>query len=325
MIQVSVIVCCYNGRSRLRPTIEHLLAQRTNVTWELVFVDNASTDGSAEFVRNLWNEKFSNAQLHIVREDRPGLVYARECGVGVAQGEYIIFCDDDNWLRDDYVQMAFELMERMPKVGVLGGQSVLAPGTEKPEWWGEQQGNYAVGRQLSHSGNANGRGFIYGAGMVTRTLLARRVFDARFPFLLTGRQGDKCLSGEDGEYCTRIRMMGYDLYYSENLFYWHDVSASRLNKENLRRLLDSFDAGELIGEKYAYALQYQQQGTLQRIAWLLGRVIKYLLSSPKSKKRKKELLEFHLCMMGLCRQDEDFDVIKGFVLYVKDLKLSLAN
>ncbi len=312
MTDISIIVCCYNGKSRLRSTIEHLLAQRTRVKWELVFVDNASTDGSADFVRILWNEKFSNAELHIVREEKPGLAYARACGVSVAQGEYIIFCDDDNWLREDYVQTAFELMERMPSVGVLGGQSVLAPGTEAPEWWDEEQGNYAVGKQLPQSGFANTRGFVYGAGMVTRTELARRAFDTRFPFLLTGRQGDKCLSGEDGEYCTRVRMMGHDLYYSEELFYWHDVSSSRLNKESLKRLLDSFDAGALIGRKYAYAFRYEQEGRWQRVAWLAVRVIKYLLSSSESKGRKKELLEFHLYMMGLYGNDEEFDVIKGF-------------
>ncbi len=53
MMDISVIVCCYNGVRRLRPTIEHLARQKCSATlsWELVFVDNASTDGSADFVR----------------------------------------------------------------------------------------------------------------------------------------------------------------------------------------------------------------------------------------------------------------------------------
>lgn len=314
MIQVSVIICCYNGKSRLRSTIEHLLAQRTRVKWELVFVDNASTDGSAEFVRILWNEKFSNAELHIVREENPGLIYARKCGVRASRGKYIVFCDDDNWLREDYIQIAYDTMEKMPNVGVLGGRSTLAPGLHAPSWWKEHQGNYAVGNQLPHSGLANDRGFLYGAGMVTRSDLARMIFDDRYPFLKTGRKGDQCLSGEDGEYCVRVRMMGYDLYYEEELFYWHDILPSRLTLEQLHKLIRSFQEGASIDHKYDYALKYSRHGVWSRITWLFVRYWKYCRSSEQNKGRRKELFYTHAYLMGLFRtSDKELDVIKGFM------------
>ncbi len=62
MMDISVIVCCYNGVRRLRPTIEHLARQKCSATlsWKLVFVDNASTDGSADFVRILQYLNHSN-------------------------------------------------------------------------------------------------------------------------------------------------------------------------------------------------------------------------------------------------------------------------
>ena len=326
MNQVSVILCCYNGRSRLKPTIEHLLSQKTNFLWELVFVDNASTDGSAEFVQDLWDEMSSGVGLRIVSEKKPGLVHARKCGVRAAKGKYIIFCDDDNWLREDYVQTAHNIMEKMPNVGVLGGQSVLASGITPPEWWDRQQGNYAVGKQLPQSGIANERGFLYGAGMVTRTELAKAIFDDRFPFLKTGRKGNQCLSGEDGEYCVRVLMIGFDLYYSEDLFYWHDILPSRLTKEQLCKLLLSFEEGADIDKKYAYAMKYVKQNRLSRIGWLIVRVWKYCFASSKSRVRKKELLYFHAYLMGFVyTPDNDFDVIKRFMLYAKKHKLQIED
>lgn len=323
MIDVSIIICCYNGKPHLRPTLEHIANQQydANMEVEFVFVDNASTDGSADFVKSVWEELHPNIVLRIIREDEPGLIYARRCGVRGAEGKYIIFCDDDNWLREDYVQTSYELMEQMPNVGVLGGQSVLSPDIEAPDWWEEQQGNYAVGKQLPQTGMANERGFICGAGMTTRTELAQKIFNDAYPFLLTGRKGDACLSGEDGEYCIRARMMGYDLYYSEDLFYWHDIDPKRMTQKYLEKLLDDFRAGgEIIG-KYQYALEYSKKTRINHWWWLGIRIYNCLLARSTNKKRKRQLLYYHLNMLGLIRKtDNEFDIIKGYGSYALKLK-----
>ena len=319
MIDITLILCCYNGRGRLRSTIEHLVIQKVgaSLSWEFVFVDNNSSDGSADYVQSLWEKSGNDVPLRIVKETRPGLVYARIAGVNAAKGKYIIFCDDDNWLREDYLQTAYELMEAMPNVGVSGGQSLLAPGVEAPEWWEKQQGNFAVGKQLEYTGIANERGFLYGAGMVTRTELARRIFDERYPFLLTGRKGDQLLSGEDGEYCWRVMMLGYDLYYSEALFYWHDVDPKRLNNEQLAKLLKSFEAGYTICEKYQYAIKYQQSSTIIHIAWFFVRVWNYLAASKRRKVRKQQLLHMHAYMLGIGKEDSEMSVIKEYMLSLR--------
>ena len=191
-MDLSIIICCFNGKSHLLPTLEHIAQQQydANIEVELIFVDNASTDGSATYVQKVWEELHSNIVLRIVREAEPGLIYARRCGIWAAKGKYIIFCDDDNWLREDYVQTACKLMRQMPNVGVLCGQGDLAPGIVIPDWWEGNQCNYAAGKQLPCSGYANERGFLSGAGMTTRTELARKIFNDAYPFLLTGR---KCL------------------------------------------------------------------------------------------------------------------------------------
>lgn len=315
-MDLSIIICCYNGKSHLLPTLEYIAKQQydANLEVELIFVDNASTDGSAIFVQKVWKELHPNIALRIVREEEPGLIHARRCGVRTARGKYIVFCDDDNWLREDYIQTAYELMEQMPNVGVLGGQSVLAPGIEAPNWWAEQQGNYAVGKQLPQSGIANDRGFLYGAGMVTRTELARRVFDARYPFLLTGRKGTECLSGEDSEYCVRAMMLGYDLYYSEDLFYWHDVAPGRLTNEQLEKLLKSFEAGYKIQEEYQYALAYTKRSKMGNLKLLIKRIMAYIFALSKVKARKMELLSMQAFMCGIVSDSKGFDIIRNFAL-----------
>lgn len=312
MLDISVILCTYNGRTRLRPTLEHLALQKTNQQWELILVDNASTDGTAANVQSQWEELHPSAPLRIITERQPGLVYARTAGVKACRSKYIIFCDDDNWLREDYLQTAYELMEQMHSVGVLGGQSILAPGIEAPTWWAEQQGNYAVGKQLPQSGIANERGFLYGAGMVTRTELARKVFDDHYPFLLTGRKEDQTLSGEDWEYCRRIMLLGCDLYYSEKLFYWHDINPERLTVEQLHKLLQSFELSSATQEKYEYAQRFYKTSICGRFGWLCIRIWNYLVATNKQRARKKQLLQMHLCICGIY-QDKEMNVIKGYI------------
>lgn len=307
MKNVSIIVCCYNSALKLPKTLEHLAQQKVSVdlSYEVIVVDNASTDNTAEFAMSYWGTLNTNVPLRVVREETPGLIYARICGVKAAKNELLIFCDDDNWLREDYVQNAVDIMNTDTTIGALGGQSVLASGIEAPDWWEEHQGNYAVGKQLPETGNANKRGFVYGAGLVTRKSLAAKIFDPEFPLLLTGRKGDQCLSGEDWEYCQRTLLLGYNIYYNDALFYWHDVAAKRLTIEKLQELLHSFELGKTIGEKYKYIQDFYFESSFLKFLRLLKRYAIYLMANTHNKDRKLGLLRYQLC---LCKTTNIKDV-----------------
>ena len=315
-MNVSIIICCYNSAQKLQQTLEHLANQRIsdNIKLEVVVVDNASTDNTGEVAKLIWEQLDSPIPLRVVSEKKAGLVYARICGVKTAKHDLLIFCDDDNWLREDYVQNAVDIMNNNPTIGVLGGQSLLAPHIEAPEWWGEHQGNYAVGKQLTKTGLANHRGFLYGAGLVTRKSIAERVFDSEYPLLLTGRKGSKCLSGEDWEYCQRTLLLGYNLFYTENLFYWHDVAEERLTKEKLNQLIRSFEFAKIIGECYNYVQQFYKKSWISKTLLLLKRIINYLFATTARRNRKLELLRFQSKLCGLgCFHDNELDIIIGWL------------
>lgn len=313
MIGVSIIVCCYNSMQKLPNTLEHLVRQKVSadLSYEVIIVNNASSDNTADFAISYWKTMDTDVPLRVVHEETPGLVYARICGVRFAQYELLIFCDDDNWLREDYVQNAVDIMNADATIGALGGQSVLVPYIDAPDWWEEHQGNYAVGKQLSRSGYANQRGFVYGAGVVTRKSIALKIFDSEYFLLLTGRKGNQCLSGEDWEYCQRALLLGYNIYYSENLFYWHDVSINRLTMEKLEELLHSFEIGKSIGEKYKYVQNFYLESTFLKYIRLLKRCLTYLLSNGRKKERKLELLRYQL---ALCKMNNINDIEMGIII-----------
>ena len=128
---LSVIVCCHNGASRLPITLEHLKLQESPAApWEVLIIDNASTDGTAELARCCWQN--GPAPLYVINESRVGVRYARERGFFEARYEFLGFVDDDNWVAHDWVRTAYEIISSDAGLGAVGSirdasvRSVLA-------------------------------------------------------------------------------------------------------------------------------------------------------------------------------------------------------
>ncbi len=76
---VSVVICCHNSAILLPQTIAHLKRQRVDrgLEWEVLVVDNASSDSTVQVARQCWGADVP-AAMRIVCESRLGLCYARE-------------------------------------------------------------------------------------------------------------------------------------------------------------------------------------------------------------------------------------------------------
>lgn len=252
---VSVIICCYNSVARLPETLKHLHVQKLNdtLTWELIIVDNHSTDGTAVFAEKYWDRLENGVPLQIVAEEKPGLSFARQRGVAVAKYDILIFCDDDNWLDADYLQLAYDRMEQDPSIGVLGGCSDAVFETAAPAWWATFQNAYAVGKPLPGTGNADARGYIAGAGMVTRARIFRELAACHFQTTNTDRTKQQLLSGGDTEFCHAVRYLGYHLYYDACLHFVHYMPATRLEWRYCRQMLTY---GHAIPQLHLFFYQY---------------------------------------------------------------------
>ena len=124
---ITVIICTYNGALRLAKTIESLALQTaTNkIQWELIVVDNASTDDSAKVAREEWEKyKLNSVPFTVFFESKPGKIHALSQGVNSAKFEYMVICDDDNWLNSDYLEIMYSILESHPEVGAVGGQGI---------------------------------------------------------------------------------------------------------------------------------------------------------------------------------------------------------
>lgn len=237
--QLSVIICCHNAESRIVPTLEHLLVQKTgNISWELIVVDNNCTDQTTEVARRVWGT--ARPPLRIVRESIPGLIFARKRGIAESNGAILMFCDDDNWPEPDYLQKGYDFLSAHPKYGAIAGWGdvVVDHDTEIPQWFEAFQTKYACGKYRK-AGEVNQ---LYGAGCFVRKECLLAMESNGFDPLLTGRKGSgldkkgKVISGDDIEMFLIIRMLGYKLYFSESMYFRHYIPKARLTESYLLRM-----------------------------------------------------------------------------------------
>ena len=173
MTGISVVLCCYNSAERLPETLRHLLKQSLVEydLWEVIIVNNNSNDDTSKVAKEYLDAYFYPAGISykIVDEPVPGLSAARERGIKESKFSYILFCDDDNWLCNTYLQKAYAFIINHPddKIGVIGGLGEPIGEIELPSWFKYFESWYATGTQSETNGDITyKRPTVFGAASV---------------------------------------------------------------------------------------------------------------------------------------------------------------
>ena len=232
---ISIIVCCYNSVGRIEKTLEHISAQQVpeSIPWEIIVVDNSSTDATSIIADKILQAGKNFHRSIIVQEPVPGLSNARKKGIEAARYEYIILCDDDNWLTPGYLVHVYQLFENRPELGVIGGRGSGVYELEPPAWLERMEKTYAIGPQSARSGNLKS---VWGAGMGVRRSAYLKLISLNFNHLNTDRFKNKLTGGGDTEICLALGRMGYVVWYDENLLFQHFVPRERINLQYAKRL-----------------------------------------------------------------------------------------
>lgn len=285
---VSVIICCYNSAARLGETLQALAGQRFRqpVNWEIVLVDNASTDNTAVIAESIWASMGKVAPIRIVEEPEPGLIHARNKGIRTASYSIVLFCDDDNRLSAGYVEGMFRLLEEDADLGACGGMGIPAFGADKPAWFDEYQEAYAVGPQTLNE--ENGRILnLYGAGLAVKKTALERLEKTGFVSIMTGRTGASLSSSEDTELTYALVLMGYRLHYAPGLTFLHFLPRRRLTLGYVKKLFISFGKDGPVRNLYYSYISTRRTHRLIRnwyvhMALCLFRLAKYFIIPPKN-------------------------------------------
>lgn len=249
MMNYSIVICCYNSAERLPEALRHIasLDVAAGMQVEVIVVDNASTDATEAVARESWKKYQSPFPLKVIQEKKAGLSAARTRGIGEACYEYILFCDDDNWLSPGYLLQA-EAVLHNERVGLLGGLGEpVYPAL--PPHWPERFYLYGCGPQGEGDGVVQK---VYGAGAILRRSAFEKLQKAGFVFMLSDRQGDNLFSGGDYELCYALKMAGYEIVFRNGLKFKHLIPPLRLSVNYCRKFIQDSAPMEDVVSSYAF-------------------------------------------------------------------------
>jgi len=285
---VTVIICCHNSSALLPRTIECLARQAVapGIPWEVLIVDNASTDDTGSMALRLWPPD-CRAPLRVVQEPQLGLAHARARGIAEARYEFLTFVDDDNWPNPAWVQVTYEVMRDHPGVGALGGINDPEFETERPGWFGQVAYLYATGPEGEPSGDVTRMHLLCGAGLNLRQTALVDLREKGFRFISAGRTGASLGAGEDSEITHSLRLAGWRLWIDPRLRLKHFLPERRLRWEYARRLAywSAYATPERDALLYAYkpprhGLLLQARKLRECWVWQGGAALARLLRAP---------------------------------------------
>ncbi len=225
-MEISVILGTYNRAASLQATLETFsaLVIPSGFAWELLVVDNNSTDHTREVV-----QKFAEASSFRVRyifEKRQGRSSALNAGITAAQGEIVAFTDDDVLLHCDWLSNLKRTFDDFDCAG-FAGRVVPLWNQSKPDWL-EIEGQLAVVNFDLGEESKEIKIPPLGANSAFR----RGVFDKYGPFRLDlGVGGGKhTITCEDTEFGERLIRGGEKIVYGPGAIIYHPVDPKRTTK-----------------------------------------------------------------------------------------------
>ncbi len=215
MIKLSIIILNYNSKDLTSECIHTLLStykiQIQNGTFELIIVDNASSDASLEAFKKI---KSTNKNIQLIQnKENEGFTKGNNSGAEQAHGEYILFLNSDTEVLDKSLENMVEYLDDNPDVAVLGGKlsglhgeyqrsagsfydilrvTLFIIGLERPK---AKEKNLADPYPVD---------WVSGGCMMVRSEIFRK---------MKGFDENLFMYVEDMEFCYRLKKAGYNVYY----------------------------------------------------------------------------------------------------------------
>ncbi len=227
-ILITVALCTHNHADRLQRTLGDFGALSPPTRrWELVVVDNSSTDRTSELLADTsWRPP--GVSVRVVQETELGLSSARNRAISEARGEYLLFVDDDE-TPDPAWLVAYEDAMLKFEPDALGGQiEVLFEYGDRPSWLQDELlgflGRLHRGEEAWLTDPATP---FYGGNFAVRKAVFSQVgtFDTEL-----GRKGRVNVGGEDTEFYRRLIAGGYKVRWVPGAIINHRIRADKLRR-----------------------------------------------------------------------------------------------
>lgn len=222
---VSIIIVNWNGMKWLQKCLDSLYSQ-TYKNFEIILVDNASTDESIEFVENNYPEIVT-----IRNKENLGFAEGNNIGLKKVNGDFVLLLNNDTWAEGDFLEKIIRAFDEIPYLGSVQPQIKIMDEPEKLDacgsYWTNSSILYHYGYGKNSESNKYNRRMPFfsnkGACMLIKTELIKKIglFDDDFGCYY-----------EETDFCHRVWLVGYECWYYPDAVIYHAMGGSSIKFDN---------------------------------------------------------------------------------------------
>ncbi len=242
-VDFTVTICTYNGAERIGEVLDQLQKQvgTEELEWEVVVVDNNSSDRTAEVVAGYAQTWRKDSQLRYIFEPKQGVFYARIKAVESAQSNDLIgFLDDDNLPAENWVAEAYRFGQDRPQVGAYGGVIHAKLDDSPPPYFEQVKGYLTIFNRgktaFCYKRSDKPRRVPPAPGVVIRKQTWQETIPPPEKLLIAGRDEKTMAAGEDAEMIFYIQNSKWEVWHNPKMEIWHHIPSHRLQKDYLLKL-----------------------------------------------------------------------------------------
>ncbi|MDH3764695.1 MAG: glycosyltransferase family 2 protein [Nitrosopumilus sp.] len=216
MIEVDIIIITWNGLEYTKRCVKSIKENTKNVDYRIIFVDNNSSDGTIEYLKQIPNS------ILISNDENKGFAKAMNQGLEKVNAKYTVWLNNDTIVTFNWLSILINHLKNVPKAGAIGpvsnGTGIIqkVEGLESNEPKKIKEFGIEVNKKYKKSVIEYHR--IAGFCIVMKSDLISKI----------GKLDDDFNHGgyDDDDYCKRIREKGYKVLIAEDVFVYHKSGAS---------------------------------------------------------------------------------------------------
>jgi hypothetical protein len=281
-IDLSIIIVNYNVKEFLINLINSIENASKNINVEIIIVDNNSSDGSSEFIKN----NFPTVKL-IENKKNLGFAKANNQGIKIAKGRYLLLLNPDTVVQENTFSTLIEFMDKNPEVGMCGCKVLNPDGTFQlacrrsfPDVWVAFTKIFGLSSLFPKSklfGKYNltylDENQSYEVDAISGSFM---FFKREILNKVPGLDEDYFMYGEDLDFCYRIKQSGYKIYYihTTSIIHYKGESTKRSSIDEIKHFYQAMSIFVKKHFKYNIVFMFFLQMTI-KFRSVIAFLIKY--------------------------------------------------
>ncbi len=211
---ISVVIPLYNKEKAIIATLQSVLAQ-TSTDFEVIVVDDGSTDNSLKVVRKRISE-LGNERIRVIHKENGGVSSARNRGIREAKGDYIALLDGDDFWESTFLEEQLKLIRDFPKAAMWGVNTAFVK-HGKCRKWEQGMGDGFRGYVENYFGTSHNDLFCSSSVVIRKDVFEK-----------VGYFDERISSSEDLDMWYRIILKYPVVFYDNVLVYYNQDAENRV-------------------------------------------------------------------------------------------------